>query len=462
MQVSELIKQNRWWQSDYNMQADRHLSELSRLAIVWKPEIIGSFDEGIYTLRGPRQVGKTTWIKTKIRDLLEKEKKEDIFFYSCDLMKQKEQIVDLVESYLKWNPKGKYLFLDEIAYVEDWQLAIKHLADAGALKEKVVLVTGSNSLDMKGNIEQLPGRLGKGKRHFVFFPMSFSTFIRLADKKIANDIRSKSLAKSLKKCELYTDKLNSLLRVYAITGGFPRVINEYLMNKKIDDDIYDLYISWIRGEVGKWKREENSSIQIIRKIIESYVTRINWSSIRAATDIESHHTVSGYVQMLEKMFLIQFIYPFDPSGSMPLFRKNKKIYFVDPFIYTAMEKWSFGLSGMFEKSNLKDEEKLSKVIEGVVLNHLVSHEAKASISNIFDYKNRVFYFRTKRGKEIDFVVKRGDSIGYVEVKWKEKGKVPRGFEGLALTKNELDLKSKRIPASFFLALDEHYENLVFS
>lgn len=461
MEISELSKTNPWWQSSYNMESDKHLSELKELPLIWEPKIIESFSDGIYTLRGPRQVGKTTWIKTKIRDLLKVEKKEDIFFYSCDLMRQKEQIVDLVESYLNWNPQGQYLFLDEVAYVEDWQLAVKHLVDTGVLKNKRVLVTGSNSLDMNKNIEQLPGRIGKGKRHFVFFPMSFGRFIKLMKKEIADDIYSNNLVHSLQRCELYSEELNRLLRSYVITGGFPKVVNEYFKNQNIHDDIYDLYISWIKGEIGKWKRDENTSIQIIRKIIESYVTHLNWSSIKSATGIESHHTVSGYVEMLEKMFLLQFIYGFDPSDLAPAFRKNKKIYFVDPFIYAAMEKWSFGFSDMFEKANLKDEQTFSRIIEGVLLNHLVAHETKLSNSNMFDYKNRIFYLRTKRGREIDFVIKRDDLLGYVEVKWREKDKLPRGFEGLRLTKNKLDLKSGKIPVSFFMALEEHYDSMLF-
>lgn len=461
MEISELAKKNPWWQANYTMDADKHIADLTRSKIIWEPALLDKLEEGVYTLRGPRQVGKTTWIKMQIKRLLQTEKKEDMCYYACDLMRNNKEIIDLIESYLSWNHEGRYIFLDEITYVENWQLAIKHLVDAGTLSGKTLLVTGSHSLDMKRNIEQLPGRLGRGKRHFIFFPMCFSRFVKLVNPSLANEIYQNDFTKSIKKCEMYINELNSLLKIYCITGGFPKVINEYFQNKNIDDDIYDLYVSWIKGEIGKWKKDENKSIQIIRKIINSYVSPINWNTIKNATDLESHHTVSSYVEMFEKMFLLEFIYSFDSSSLIPVFRKNKKIYFVDPFIYAAMEKWSFGITNIFEKMNLIEDVVFSKIVEGIVLNYLIAAETKNSQSNVFEYKNNIAYLKTKTGKEIDFVICRNNLIGYLEVKWQIQTNLPRNFEGLLLTRNDFDINTRRIPVSVFLALEDSYDLFLF-
>ncbi|MBU1199304.1 MAG: AAA family ATPase, partial [Nanoarchaeota archaeon] len=158
MELALLKESNPWWEDKNWADKDFHLTNLNKQSIRWIYTIIDDFSIGIYSLRGSRQVGKTCWIKQKIKYLLAKTALSNIFFYSCDNL-NKDDLLEIINVFLELSESGKkFIFLDEIPFVKDWELAIKHLYDAGKLKDCFVLLCGSNSLDLKRSVERLPGR----------------------------------------------------------------------------------------------------------------------------------------------------------------------------------------------------------------------------------------------------------------------------------------------------------------
>src|SRR3972149_6798215 len=155
----ELVDQNVWWKKKEAIAQDMHLTELEKSSVKWRPRIgyKFSFDKDIiYTLRGPRQVGKTTLLKSLISNLLnEVSDPRLVFYYTCDLIDNPKELVNTVNSYLESTRPGRkqraYLFLDEISSVRDWQKAIKHLSDTGKLVNTTSILTGSHTLDIKNN-----------------------------------------------------------------------------------------------------------------------------------------------------------------------------------------------------------------------------------------------------------------------------------------------------------------------
>ena len=88
----------------------------------------------IYSVRGPRQVGKTTLVKITIKDLPDKNTNPiNILYYACDLIRTPEILHELLESYYKWNrtlSKDRIIiFLDEISAIPGWRTAIKRFID---------------------------------------------------------------------------------------------------------------------------------------------------------------------------------------------------------------------------------------------------------------------------------------------------------------------------------------------
>src|SRR5437762_8169691 len=67
----QFARQNRWWLEPSAIATDRHLVRLRASPLQWAPELPFEFGrDAIYTLRGPRQVGKSTVLKRQVESLL--------------------------------------------------------------------------------------------------------------------------------------------------------------------------------------------------------------------------------------------------------------------------------------------------------------------------------------------------------------------------------------------------------
>ena len=163
----ELSDQNPWWRDVAAIDQDMYIAAWKASRAPWNPRLQYTFDldtDLVYTIRGPRQVGKTTLTKLMIRELLQKVEPRRVFYYTCDLVASPKELSNIVAGYLDWlrtfTHERAFAFLDEVSSVRDWQKAIKHLVDTGKLKATTVFLTGSHTLDVKAMSERLPGRRG--------------------------------------------------------------------------------------------------------------------------------------------------------------------------------------------------------------------------------------------------------------------------------------------------------------
>jgi len=72
--LNRIINQNIWWQDKSLISHDPKIREMHAQRFRWQPRVLDEFDLArfaVYTLRGPRQVGKTTALKILINDLLQ-------------------------------------------------------------------------------------------------------------------------------------------------------------------------------------------------------------------------------------------------------------------------------------------------------------------------------------------------------------------------------------------------------
>ncbi|MBL7147951.1 MAG: ATP-binding protein [Nanoarchaeota archaeon] len=463
MDYSKLKDLNPWWDNKDLINQDIHLIKLETQKIKWDYKIIENLKEGIYSLRGPRQIGKTTWIKLKIKSLLKKSNPKNIFFYSCDDIRNFEELIELITLFLEiTNPEEKkYIFLDEIPYVKDWQRALKHLYDSGKLSRCSVVLSGSHSIDIKRSIEQLPGRGDEGKRHFLIMPLTFNQYLEAIGKSIK---LTNNLEKDIALLKINSRMLTTEYRNYLLTGGFLKIINEFFTKKEISDPSYDVYLKWIIGDLAKWELKEQFSKQIVKKIIESYTSELSWSSIKSGTDIESHHTISKYVNAIEEMFVFNILYKMDFNKKTPDFPKSKKVYFSDPFIFSACYKWISSIENNFQTYQKYLDKNIDKISEGVLLNHIINIIYQKVKSNVYDYKDMVYYWKNKsKTKEIDFVYK---NIAF-EVKYKEKIKstdykeLKEFKKAFLVTKKTFDKRTYPIYA-FLILLEKYPKDFLFS
>ena len=71
VKISEIVSQNPWWKHGKNFaNFDKHLSDAKQGLIFFRRGEFEASRENIYVVRGCRQVGKTTYLKERIRNLL--------------------------------------------------------------------------------------------------------------------------------------------------------------------------------------------------------------------------------------------------------------------------------------------------------------------------------------------------------------------------------------------------------
>ncbi len=473
--IEKIFNQNIWWQDKGLIEQDPRIAELATRKFHWRPEVIDEFrlDEfSVYTLRGPRQVGKTTALKILIKDLLRREdvRKEQVMYFSCDTIDDGKELVELLETYLSHTGKlnlGKerlYIFLDEITSVRDWQRGIKHLADLGRLSQAGMVLTGSNASDLRKGIERLPGRRGAIQNpDRLLLPLKFRQFTGLVHpvlaQKITNDIdifspdeKDMSLLVSLMP---QLGELSVLFDQYLLTGGIMRAINEYFSKQEIGFDVYELYQQWFRGDIARAGRSERTARQIIDALMRISVSAFGWETVAKKTDVASHRTVSEYMEEMEDFFVLKTLYQIDIHTMRPRIKKLKKAYFLDPFIFWTLRGWidkwlvyPNTITKALAGTDLK-----ARLAEMVVANELFDRYDR------YDWMSSNVHF-WKNGGEIDFIIKRDGQLLPVEVKYQKDAGLADfklmkklGFKkGILVSKNTLEREDGFliIPLELFL------------
>ena len=488
MDLSKLQKQNPWWENPHRIEEDLKIQELNRSTVKWTPHLLKHIDiekNAVYSIRGPRQVGKTTTIKIIIRTLLKTKPSANIFYFACDDVRDYTQLRDILETYHDWlrkqNNKRVYVFLDEISSVKDWQRAVKHFIDTKGNQNLTMIHTGSQILDIKNSTERLPGRVGEKEgisTNKILLPMKFAEYVELRNPEIYEQVKKWELdeqatrnhdfqvlmagkippsAWDLSRLALALDKL---LDEYLLTGGIMLAVNDYHNTGRISPQLYDLYIKQIVGDITRAGREEKTAKLILGSMIKRMGTPASWNGIRTENDIASSPTVEQYAYILQGIFVISICYKMELNGEENP-ASNKKIYFLNPFVYTALYHWLFENTRdpyIVSQENINDPEKKSILVESLVSNHLGRAIYNIRPNDLFDPSDHIYYAKTNKGKEIDFMIKLGNILRGIEVKYQNSIN-PEDFMGLRklkqgcmITKNKLEQKEAYalIPVSLFL------------
>lgn len=426
MEPADYSVMNVWWKGKERIAEDKHIRDFFAKKYQWAPEILSDSERerlvpgNIFTLRGPRQVGKTTHVKLLIKKLLESGDcgvgvpEKAIFYASCDTIMDFNELLKLVRGYLEFansgNIRTKFIFLDEISGIEDWQKAIKLLADTGELKDVCLYLTGSHTLDIKYGFERLPGRTGKQGRDYILLPLSFGEFVKLIRPEIYEKIKRvkilsvSEINKAANSAMPYDRDLKVLFNQYLTTGGFPLSINEFYAENRIPDYVYDVYMRWIASDIVKWGKQEKILNQILRTAVLKQGTAVSWDSFAKDAEVKSHKTVSSYIEDLENMFVVFVLYFLDIDKKSADYGKNKKIYFFDPLIYHLFNKMFY----------FKNTEITPSLIEATAAVHF----ARFGGAQLGNPVGSAFYWKNK--KETDIVVRTKDALFAVEVKYQEK------------------------------------------
>jgi len=341
--VREFEVINLWWYSDNWEREDKHLREWEAQEIKWFPSWITKLSTKPFSLNfvmGPRQVGKTTGIKFFIKNLIEKGiEPEKIFYLDVGLVSSIERLKKIIFSL----SKESFIFLDEVTSLENWWKIIRAAIDSGLLKNKVITVTGSASLKLKKHAEFFPGRTGYGGKIEVL-SLSFPEYVRVKHKE-------KKLPDSL---------LTKEFKKYLTTGGFPLSIN-------LGEKAYGDMLSAFESEFVKADLDIETCYQIISSLLEKIPSSLSYQAVGGDIGI-SYKTVEYYLKVLRYLYVLELAYW--KHNNKISFRKEKKIFFRDPFLYHTFSFWT-------GKKFLD-----SALYEGVVQEHLLR-----KFGEIYYYRN---------------------------------------------------------------------------
>lgn len=388
----------------YNLQSQPYIFESSLLAEL--PTKV----PGIYTVGGGRQIGKTTLLKQWMLLLLKQGiAPQSIFFLTGEIIDDHHSLLHIVQEALSSMPDNdlKFLILDEVSYIKDWDKGIKYLADSGALEQVILVLTGSDLSFIKEARMRFPGRRGKAEIvDFHLYPLSFREFIILKHSSDDFDHRLPLLFEEFSK--------------YLSHGGYLTAINEEKTHGSITKSTLTTYSDWVRGDCLKRGKREPYLKEFLSALYKTYGTQVTWNALAKHTSIDHPKTVQDYAETLEGMdaLFIQHALIEDKLLAAP--KKAKKLYLTDPFIYHALHSW------IFSPEKEKPANLVPLLVETVVVNHFRRYYPTLYI---------------KGEGEVDIAYIRRNRFWPIEIKWTEQLH-PKDLKQILKYKNSLILTKR--------------------
>jgi uncharacterized protein len=343
--------------------------------------------EEVIVLHGARQVGKTCILRYLLDQL--KGRGETTHFIDLEDSRYVRILDSGVDAFLKHldeegvafasTGRRAFVFIDEIQYLAEPSSFLKLVADHH--KGIKLVVSGSSSFAIKTKFkDSLVGRTV----NFEVHPLSFREFllfnqVRFEDGKVYSEKK--------------TEELRAGFKEYALYGGYPRMVLTPEVEKKERylQQIVDTYVKKdIRDLAGV------KDVDKFNKLLESLAGQsgrlLNVSELSNTTRI-AVQTIERYLFILENTYILKLVRPFSGNIRAELF-KLPKIFFYDPGLMQML--WLKGLQ----------REVIGNVFETAIFAELVKKYGAES----------VFHWRTKDKKEIDFILRRKETLIPIEVK----------------------------------------------
>ncbi len=358
---------------------------ITRKLVKWldEPEIL--------ILAGARQVGKTSILYQLIDWLLQSGRAEpaEIYYFNLDLAGISEFMEDqgkLLRFLDVEKRRNIFVFIDEVQRLPDPGIFIKALQDL-RLQLKFIL-TGSSSLDIRTKShEALTGR----KQVFHIEALSFSEYVKT--------VPALSSLPDLNPHNYhpYLAALNDTLFDYGLYGGYPATILTADPEKKVLR-INEIFSSYLEKDIAGFLKVEN--ITAFRKLATLLAGQqgglVNIQELTSTLGIH-RETITRYIHYLEETFVIKRLTPFFVNPRSEL-SKMPKIYFADAGLRNL---------AMGNFSDLHTRSDTGQIMEGIVASHVFRK---------YPLSQRINYWRTKAGAEVDFIISSVKPIQSIEVK----------------------------------------------
>ena len=331
----------------------------------------------VLVLYGPRQVGKTTLVRTpgelkeyKIKYDTGDDYRIEEIWSSRDLSRLKEYVsgYDMV-------------IVDEAQRISGIGTGLKLLVDAGVSTR--FIVTGSSSFELAGQVgEPLTGR----KKTLMLFPVA-----------------QMELAQWYNPSEL-RDQLDAFL----IYGAYPEVITASGRDEKIEL-LGELTGSYLLKDILELERVKSAKVllDLLRLLAFQVGNQVSLRELGNALGID-YKTVARYIDLMEKSFILYNLRGYSGNLRKEISKKSK-YYFYDNGIRNAV-------IANFNPPDKRDD-------TGALWENFLFMERMKKASYKLISRN-TFFWRTWDKQEIDLIEERGGRIYAYEFKYGRKEAPP--------------------------------------
>ncbi|MFZ2635239.1 MAG: ATP-binding protein [Rectinemataceae bacterium] len=349
----------------------------------------------IIIIKGARQVGKTT-ILTYLKNELEASGRQ-VRYIAADLDFADPSFGDPRLFILRlddlFGGKPGTILIDEFQTIPQSGLFLKTVHDQTKDRYRF-LVSGSSTLELTRNAEFLTGR----KKEFTVGPFSFREFVRARYPGVPlRSLDPSDNAALADFASLYGSTLKTAYSEYLSLGGYPEpVLSPPELRLEI---LKELLSTYIRKDVAGYLRIDNVSgfNNLVRLLGSQIGSQVNKSELASTLRLNSE-TVYRYLDILEGTFMYRLVPPWFTNPRKET-SKMPKVYVTDFGILIA--------SGAGMVANVPYD-----LLDG----HRVENAVWSSLGKTFGTE-RIKYWRTSSGAEVDFIIETDSGLAPVEVKF---------------------------------------------
>jgi predicted AAA+ superfamily ATPase len=312
---------------------------------------------GSFFLFGPRGTGKTTWLRQNFPGAL--------WLDLLDPLNQRNYLAhpERLKELLAGNPTAQIVIIDEIQKVPSLLDVVHQIVETD--RSRRFILTGSSARKLRrDSANLLAGRLTRAEMH----PFTAAELGNTFDLKRALEIGMVPLV-------VNAIDPQATLKAYATLYLQEEIQAEALVR-----------------DIGAFAR-------FLESISFSQGASLNLAAIARDCQV-GRKTVEGYLRILEDLLLAFRVPVFSRRAKRNLVA-HEKFYFFDAGVYRSLRP-----TGPLDRQ----EEIAGMALEGLVAQHLRAWIAQR------DAGERLYYWRTKSGTEVDFVVYGPDTFSAWEVK----------------------------------------------